>query len=358
MKKTTYILLFTLLTSIDLLGQHKVTISTKPDIVFVEQGEYKQCINFDFLISNNSTDTLSISKISVSVYDANNRLVHSRFLDGNGTAPSIQTIPNRDFSGISAELIFNPFTEFNPGMLLRKMEYEFTFLNQNQDEFVIKTIVSPQKYNQSEKFTFPLKGNILVYDGHDIYTHHRRFNYEFAPIKELGIRANFMRYAYDFVLLDSTQHPFQGSAEKPENYYGYGKSIYSITDGKVIYASNKHNDDKTFNIPEIANNALELYGNCIAIQHKNKTISIYGHLKRNSLKVEVGDHVKKNQEIASIGISGSSFFPHLHFEIRTSINHSAEGIPSYFSNVYLFETNSIHKLKSGLVETGDIIRAK
>ena len=167
-----------------------------------------------------------------------------------------------------------------------------------------------------------------------------------------------MRYAYDFVMLDSAYNQFKGSSAKADNYFGFGKKVYAIADGKVIYASNKHKDDKTFDIPEISNNPLELYGNCIAIQHKNGAISIYGHLKQNSLKIKVGDNVKVKQEIASIGVSGSSFFPHLHFEMRTSIKNSAEGFPSYFSNIFLVEGKSNSKLKSGLVETGNIIETK
>jgi murein DD-endopeptidase MepM/ murein hydrolase activator NlpD len=167
-----------------------------------------------------------------------------------------------------------------------------------------------------------------------------------------------MRYAYDFVMLDSANNQYSGKNDKPESYFGYGKKVYAVADGRVMYASNKHKDDRTFDIPEIANNSLELYGNCIAIQHKDSSISIYGHLKQNSLKVKVGDIVKAKQEIASIGISGSSFFPHLHFEIRTSIKNSAEGLPSYFSNIFILETEKYIKLKSGLAETGSIITAK
>ena len=55
-------------------------------------------------------------------------------------------------------------------------------------------------------------------------------------------------------------------------------------------------------------NPLELYGNCIGIQHKNGAISIYGHLKQNSLMVKMGDSVVSGQKIAAIGVSGSSFF--------------------------------------------------
>jgi murein DD-endopeptidase MepM/ murein hydrolase activator NlpD len=105
----------------------------------------------------------------------------------------------------------------------------------------------------------------------------------------------------------------------------------------------------------MAANPLELYGNCIAILHSDSVVSIYGHLKQNSLMVKLGDRVKEQQEIAQIGVSGSSFFPHLHFEIRTSVQHTGEGLPSYFSDVYRQDGSGLKKLRSGLVETGNII---
>ena len=355
--------LFTTISLILFIGcncfsQQIISVEPKPVNIYKEQGEHKQFLNFDFLVKHNSTDTLTLSKVSVSVYDKQKHLVLSRFLDNNGTAPSIQTIPNREFVGVETKLIFNPFTEFNLTTPLDKLEFVFEFSNNKRQEFIAKAVVSPQKYEQKEKYAFPLNGKVLVYDGHDFYAHHRRFDFEFAPIKQLGISANFMRYAYDFVMLDSAENQFQGSADKDENYFGFGKSVFAIADGKVIYASNKHKDDKTFDIPGILNNPLELYGNCIAIQHKNGAISIYGHLKQNSLQVKPGDHVKAKQMIASIGVSGSSFFPHLHFEVRSSIKSSAEGFPSSFSNIFLAEGSSTKKLKSGLVETGNIIYAK
>lgn len=339
-------------------SQSKISVEAKPVNIYIEEGEGKQLLNSDFSVKNNSADTLKLSKVTVYVYDKKNQIIHSRFLDNNGTAPSIQVIPNREFNGAETRLIFNPFTEFNLTLPLTKIMFEFVFSNNKKEEFTTKTFIYPKKYAQDIKYAFPLKGTILVYDGHDFYAHHRRFDYEFAPIKQLGISANFMRYAYDFVLLDSAHNRSKGNPETDENYFGWGKPVYAIAEGKVIYASNKHKDDKTFEIPEIANNPLELYGNCIAIEHTNGAISIYGHLMQNSFKIKAGEHVTMSQEIASIGVSGSSFFPHLHFEMRNSLKHTAEGLPSYFSNVILVDGNSNQKLKSGLVETGNIIKTK
>lgn len=358
MKKIVQTIFFIIFTYSFSIGQVNVSITPSPQKIFVELGENKKYLNFDFLVKNNTPDTLTISRIVVTVFDKHDRIIHQRFLDNNGTAPSLQTIPNKVFTGQEKKLIFNPFSEFDLGLALNKIEFQFTFTSNQDDETIVKAVINPENYIQKDNYTFPLRGKILVYDAHDYYSHHRRFDYEFEPIKQLGITSNFMRYACDFVMLDSANKQYVGKDDKPESYFGYGKKVYAVADGRVIYASNKHKDDKTFDVPEIANNPLELYGNCIAIQHRDSIISIYGHLKQNSIKVKADDIVKAKQEVGSIGVSGSSFFPHLHFEMRTSIKNSAEGLPSYFSNIFIFEAEKYIKLKSGLAETGSIITTK
>jgi hypothetical protein len=339
-------------------AQDKVSIVVKPARALVEKGETRQFLNFDFLVSNNSKDTLTLTKVLISVFDKQDKLVLSKFLDNNGTAPSITLIPNREFAGPSSKLIFNPFADFNLTTSVYRLKYEWVFTKPNQELVLVNADVKPEVFEQKANYFFPLKGRVLVYDGHDLYAHHRRFDYEFEFIKGLGISANFMRYAYDFILLDKNNDQYNGDGKKDADYFGFGKPVYAVGEGKVIYASNVHKDDKQFDVPGIAKNPLELYGNCIAILHANNTVSIYGHLKQNSLKIKQGDHVSAGQEIAAVGVSGSSFLPHLHFEMRTSIAASAEGVPSYFSNIYLLEGNRRAKLRSGLAETGNIIETK
>ncbi|MEO7922111.1 MAG: M23 family metallopeptidase [Chitinophagaceae bacterium] len=339
-------------------GQEKISIAVKPAPVFIEQGENNQYINFDFLVANHSTDSLSLSRISLEVRDKNNVLVQKKFLDNNGTAPSIEMIPNRKFPGISSQLIFNPFADFNLTVPIHHLVYEFVFSATQEQEIKVSIIVNPKIYVQRLTYRFPLKGKVLVYDAHDLYAHHRRFNYEFPPIKALGLNSNFMRYAYDFVPLDKNNQEFKGEGKKDEDYIGFGNPVLAVGAGKVIYVSNDHKDDNRFDIPALATNPLELYGNCIAILHPDSAVSIYGHLKQNSIKLKTGEKVTGGQEIGKIGVSGSSFFPHLHFEMRTNIRHDAEGLPSYFSNIYLSEGARKTKLASGLAETGHIIEAK
>ncbi len=63
------------------------------------------------------------------------------------------------------------------------------------------------------------------------------------------------------------------------------------------------------------------YANMIMIQHDNGYQTVYAHLK--TINVSVGQYVSQGQRIGSIGSTGSSTGPHLHFEIRR---------PGYSSN--------------------------
>ena len=77
-----------------------------------------------------------------------------------------------------------------------------------------------------------------------------------------------------------------------------GKKIKSATDGQVKEAS--YNSE---------------YGNYIKIKNKN-VLTVYAHCKK--LKVSKGKIVKKGDVIATVGSTGKSTGPHLHFEIRLS----------------------------------------
>jgi murein DD-endopeptidase MepM/ murein hydrolase activator NlpD len=250
-------------------------------------------------------------------------------------------------------MLFNPFPDQNS--MTDKLEYTFVF----NDSIEIKKVVIPTDYDQKTDFTLPLKNRILVYDGHDFYSHHRRFDYEFAPIKQLGFTGNFMRYAYDFVVVDSEGKKHLSKGENNTDWYGFGTDVLAVADGEIVAIETNKKDDKTFDIPSLKDNPLTLYGNYIVIKHNEHLYSIYGHLKNQSaIGLKVGDKVKKGQKIASIGTSGSSFFPHLHFEVRNSINHQAEGLPSYFKNYYLILGSNKKEITTHTITTGDIIQSK
>jgi murein DD-endopeptidase MepM/ murein hydrolase activator NlpD len=76
-----------------------------------------------------------------------------------------------------------------------------------------------------------------------------------------------------------------------------GTSVYASAGGVVVYADYH---------PQ--------YGNMVEIDHGKDIITRYAHA--SSLKVKVGQMVRRGQEIARSGSTGRSTGPHLHFEVR------------------------------------------
>ncbi len=76
-----------------------------------------------------------------------------------------------------------------------------------------------------------------------------------------------------------------------------GEPISAVMDGKVAFAGRQRG-----------------YGNVVILEHKDYIMTVYAHNDANL--VRLGDSVKKGQPIATVGNTGKSTGPHLHFEYR------------------------------------------
>lgn len=91
-----------------------------------------------------------------------------------------------------------------------------------------------------------------------------------------------------------------------------GTPVYAGADGTVIMAEHYGG-----------------YGNAIKIRHSDKYVTLYGHL--SEIKVKQGDSITKGNNIGSIGSTGRSTGPHLHYEI---IEDGEPINPLPFMNIY------------------------
>jgi Peptidase family M23 len=57
-------------------------------------------------------------------------------------------------------------------------------------------------------------------------------------------------------------------------------------------------------------------GNHVVLQHRDGFTTAYGHMRANSIVVQVGDSVEAGAPLGMVGSSGNSDAPHLHLETR------------------------------------------
>ena len=73
-------------------------------------------------------------------------------------------------------------------------------------------------------------------------------------------------------------------------------------------------------------------GNAVVIDHGNKWVTLYAHLKKGSIRVRPGDIVKAGQTLGLVGLSGLTGFRTYTFRSRietgSSMRSSATAHPS------------------------------
>src|SRR5688500_550496 len=216
-----------------LFSQSSVTVLAAPAQPLIERRD-GQALNFDFVIENGSADTLDLIGIELTVRDRASAIILRRFLDNNGFSPSILTVPQRKWAPGDKRLVFNPFHTFPGAHDLALLEYEFRFRRNAGAGDVIRAIaVHPQAFSPKTDLILPVGGRLLVWDGHDFYSHHRRFDFTHPAARQFGFSRNFMRYAYDFVRVDYLSSIQCSAGSGNEKYYGFGATVVAPCSGFV-----------------------------------------------------------------------------------------------------------------------------
>lgn len=84
-----------------------------------------------------------------------------------------------------------------------------------------------------------------------------------------------------------------------------GTPIHATADGVVIFSGR---------VSERRNVSFSRYGNLVAIQHGDRFVTLYAHC--DELLVKRGEEVKQGDVVATVGNTGWSTSPHLHYEVR------------------------------------------
>jgi murein DD-endopeptidase len=137
------------------------------------------------------------------------------------------------------------------------------------------------------------------------------------------------RFAIDWVKLGSDGKTFDGDEKQNKTHYAYGNDVLAVADAVVAAVK----DGIPENVPGIASRAVPITletigGNHIILDFGGGEFGFYAHLQPASIRVKVGDRVKRGQSMALVGNSGNSTEPHLHFHVSDANSPlGSEGLP-------------------------------
>ncbi|HEX8654021.1 MAG TPA: M23 family metallopeptidase [Allosphingosinicella sp.] len=325
-----------------------------------ERGAGGESLNFDIILRNAHAYPIELTELDVAYLDAEGAVLISRRVDGNGGVPSIATLGARVIAPGAEALFFNPFPRPPPDIRAHRVRVRAAFGRVEGQERVPDVTAEAQVDRQGRPrlFTFPLAGRVLVWDGHDALSHHRRWNYVHPFLRGLGFASNAMRYSYDFVPVDENGSMTRGQHRTVEDYIGFGAPIRATASGRIVAAVSDRPDDGSFDPAESNANPNALLGNHVVIDHGDGSFSIFAHVRQNSVSVQVGSRVEAGDVIAAIGSSGSSLFPHLHYQLVDAPTMRGEGLPSYFRGISLRRGQATRPAPYGRVDSGDVVLSR
>jgi hypothetical protein len=342
-----------------------VRVTVRPDTVYVERSETGQHLNFDFLLENLADEELLLTGVELSVFGDDGRLVRRDFVN-RFSRTSLEVPPRRVLRAKQSTVVFNPFHTFAASVPLNRLRYEFAFAtNDGTVRHASAIDVVPILYETKTALILPVKGRVLVWDGHDYHSHHRRMDYTLPVFQSRRMTTNFQRYGYDFVIVNeqgvmyrgaskNSDDWYRGQSDDNEAYFAFGQPVYAAGGGRVADVHDGEADNRRVNPIDFIKRETAGGGNYVVIDHVNGEFSWFGHMKLGSITVKPGQSVRQGEILGLIGASGDSLFPHLHYELRTGPRiKDVEGLPSYFRGFR--RISSLTVVERGQLDTGDVV---
>lgn len=145
------------------------------------------------------------------------------------------------------------------------------------------------------------------------------------------------RFAIDWIRIGSDGQAFRGDPANNANWTPYGAEVLAVADGRVAnVADGIPQNDPTADAKAVPITFENATGNHVVLDIGGGHFVMYAHLQPRSLRIHVGDRVKRGQVIALLGNSGKSDAPHLHIQVTDGPEPLAsEGVPFVFDRFEL-----------------------
>lgn len=188
-------------------------------------------------------------------------------------------------------------------------------------------------------YRFPVEGAWLINAYPSLQSHHRWL----APTE----------FAVD-LFKPGERGLHRGDRTSSCSFYGYGATVLAAADGEIVQVisdmpadraqriSQSEADPEAFfatHIERLRQDPLRAAGgNLVVIRHESDgqiEYSFYAHLMAGSVRVRIGQHVRRGDAIARVGdTAGEPLNPHLHFQVNDGPDLLASrSLPIRFENI-------------------------
>lgn len=301
-------------------------ISVRPDAVYVESITANivpmERVFFHLIVHNISKNPVQVAWVRFDIVNSSGVLFSGQYtgqaltdlFDSAIDRRRIEPTPKGtlNLGPDERKAISDVFLDFPKGFIGESMVVEVDY--KSGDKEASQKFSTPLQHVGGLSVRLPFDGIWYVAAEHSYLDAHKRFLAE--------------AYAYDFLQIGAGGKSYQGDGSKNTDYYAYGQKVLAAREGTVVSVRT----DIVENTPGVTNINTP-GGNVVVIDHGNGQFGYYAHLKPNSILVKVGAKVRPGDPIASVGNSGDSPEPHLHFHVMTGPDPTdADGIPIVFEN--------------------------
>jgi len=331
-----------------------VALSADPGRVCLEPRAGGQ-MNFDLVMHNRTDRAITVSQLEASVINTRGEMIEHRIVWQDAVTG---LGPHRTLSAGQTGILFNPFT-FRTASADTRIRYDVQF----EGAAPASITIEPQSCATNARLTLPLTGRILVYDGYDYLSHHRRQTYQLEPqLRAFGVIDNWYRFGIDLIHTDAEGRLHRSDGSRIEDWYAWGQPVRAPGAG-VVHAIRNDEPDNDIGTENrrtsrpLSEDEMNSDGNYVLIDHGEGEFSLLSHLKQGSVRVRPGERVRAGQLVGEVGNSGATPVPHLHYELRTSPGFGVRGVrtlPPYFHDLQIIGLGRMPR--SGLpVNTGDVL---
>jgi hypothetical protein len=140
------------------------------------------------------------------------------------------------------------------------------------------------------------------------------------------------RFAVDWERIDDEGRLLRGDPRDNRSYHIFGDPVLAVADATVVALRNDLPEQPPGKLPD-GLPIDEADGNFVVLDIGGGAYALYAHMQPGSVRVRAGDRVRRGDRIGSVGNSGNTQAPHLHFQMM-------DGPSGFISNgiPYVFDT--------------------